>query len=108
MRGPIALVGGNEWKPPAAPLDSWLLERSGANIVTIVPTASRQHPEMAVETAAKYFSEMGADVDGLMVLNREDADDESQAKTVSNSKFIYIAGGDPGFLAQSLRDTKVW
>lgn len=109
MRGPIALVGGSEWKAPAVPLDSWLLSRSESNVVTIVPTATaRGRPDLAVETAANYFAEMGAKVDGRMVLTREDADDESQVEAVEGSRFIYLAGGDPGYLAKTLRDTGIW
>lgn len=109
MRGPIALVGGNEWREPAASLDSFLLERSGTNLVTILPTATaKSRPDLAVETAARYFSAMGAEVEGVMVLSREDAENESAAKEIESARFMYLAGGDPGYLAETLRDTAVW
>ena len=62
MRGTLALVGGAEWGPPAAPLDAWLLERSGSSVVTVLPTAAKDHPEMAVATAARYFRSLGGEV----------------------------------------------
>jgi len=70
VRGTLALVGGAEWHPPAAPLDAWLLERSGSSVVTVLPTAAKDHPDMAVATAARYFRSLGGEVRAAPVLTR--------------------------------------
>src|SRR2546429_4153507 len=75
VRGTLALVGGAEWQPPAAPLDAWLLERSGSSVVTVLPTAATDHPEMAVATAARYFRSLGGEVRAAAVASRDDAED---------------------------------
>lgn len=110
MRGPIALVGGAEWHPPARPLDEWLLERSGSNKVTILPTAAvpEGRPELAVEFARKYFEGLGAEVEGVMITDRSEALDQRLVEPLASARFIYIAGGEPGYLAGALRDTAAW
>lgn len=107
--GPIALVGGAEWRPPARPLDEWLLDQSGSGSVTILPTAAaNERPEKAVEFARGYFEEMGAEVQPAMILQREQAEDPSEAERLRSSSFIYIAGGDPRHLAKVMRGTAAW
>lgn len=104
----MALVGGAEWHPPAAPLDAWLLERSGSSVVTVLPTASREHPDMAVATAARYFRILGAEVEAAPVLTRSDAEDPSWQDRLASVRFLYIAGGDPRHLHSVLEGTPAW
>ena len=108
MRGPVALVGGAEFLPPAAPLDAWLLERSGSPAVTVLPTAAREHPEMAVATARRHFRSLGGDVDAAMILTRRDAEDPGSRARLAGARFLYLAGGDPRYLLSVLRGTPAW
>lgn len=109
MSGPIALVGGAEWHPPARALDEWLIDRSGTKTVTILPTAAaKERPEKAVEFARRYFESLGAQVEGAMILDRVDAEDKRKIEQLASSTFTYIAGGDPRHLARVLRDTSAW
>lgn len=109
MTGVIALVGGAEWNPPARPLDEWLLQRSGSGVVTILPTAAaKERPEKAVEFARSYFESFGAEVEAVMILEREQAEDQKYADELAAAPFIYIAGGDPRYLAEVLRQTPAW
>ncbi|MGH2720668.1 MAG: Type 1 glutamine amidotransferase-like domain-containing protein [Actinomycetota bacterium] len=108
-RGPVALVGGNEFTQPARPLDAWLLERSGGDEVLVVPTAAaRHHPEMAVETAAWHFGKVGGRVEGVMVLDRAAASDPRQVDRLAAARFVYLPGGDPPVVADVLRGTPAW
>ncbi|HEU5003922.1 MAG TPA: Type 1 glutamine amidotransferase-like domain-containing protein [Actinomycetota bacterium] len=106
--GPIALVGGAEWTPPARGLDAWLLERSGGGQVTVVPTAAKDHPDMAVATARRHFAALGGAVQAAMVVTRSDAEDPAAAGLFTAARFIYLSGGDPGYLAETLRGTAAW
>ena len=108
MSGPIALVGGAEWTAPATPLDAWLLERSGSPVVTVVPTAARQHPDRALASAERYFRPLGGRVEAAPVLTRADAERESVRPGLASASFIYLAGGDPRYLASVLRETPAW
>jgi cyanophycinase len=108
VRGTLALVGGAEWRPPAAPLDAWLLERSGSSVVTVLPTAAKDHPEMAVATAARYFHSLGGEVRAAPVLTRADAEDSQWRDRLASARFLYIAGGDPRHLHSVLTGTPAW
>lgn len=108
-RGPVALVGGNEFTQPARPLDARLLERSGGDEVLVVPTAAaRHHPEMAVETAAWHFGKIGGRVEGVMILDRAAASDPRLVDRLAAARFVYLSGGDPPVVADVLRGTPAW
>jgi cyanophycinase len=51
---------------------------------------------------------LGVEAVILSVNDRADADNEAVAQQVSGAGLIYLSGGNPGFLADTLRDTAVW
>lgn len=109
MSGPVALVGGGEFLPPARDLDAWLLERSGSRTVTVIPTAAAfQRPELAVATAARHFETLGAAVEELMILDRDSALEPSAGERLAGSALIYLTGGDPRHLAAVMLETPAW
>ena len=106
--GPLALVGGGEWSK-GCDFDRELWEASGRADVTVLPTAAAyEHPQRAVETAAAWFAQFGANVRPAMVLSRADALDDEHAKSVAGARFIYLSGGSPMHLRSVLKDTPVW
>jgi cyanophycinase len=108
MSGTLALVGGAEWREGCS-FDARLLDASGDRAVTVLPTAAAyEKPEHAVEWATQWFERLGADVRGLMVLGRRDADDEANAQAVRESSFLYLSGGSPMHLRSVLKDSVVW
>lgn len=108
MSGPLALVGGMEWRDGCT-FDRTLLDASGGDEVLVLPTAAAyEHPERAVAFAEQWFASFGGRVRGLMVLTRPDAEDEENAKVVRDSRFIYLGGGSPLHLRSVLKDSAVW
>ena len=106
--GTLALSGGGEWQP-GADYDADLLESSGVKEVLILPTAAAyEHPERAVATAERWFSSLGAQARGLMVLRHADANDESNAAVVREAGFIYLSGGSPLHLLSVLKGSAVF
>ena len=106
--GLLALVGGAEWRDGCS-FDADLLEASGGKEVLVLPTAAAyEHPERAVETATGWFAGLGAEVRGLMVLRRADAEDEANAAAVREAGFVYLGGGSPLHLRSVLKDSLVW
>ncbi|MDQ6909509.1 MAG: Type 1 glutamine amidotransferase-like domain-containing protein [Actinomycetota bacterium] len=106
--GPLALVGGCEWRAGCT-FDAALLAESGGSEVLVLPTAAAyEHAERKVTEAAAHFAGLGATVRGLMVLHRHEAEDESIADIVSKSSFIYLSGGSPMHLRSVLKDSALW
>jgi cyanophycinase len=106
--GPLALVGGDEWRP-GCDFDAELLAASGGTDVLVLPTAAAyEHPEKAVAGAQEWFTGFGGRVRGLMVLGRSDAEDEANAAAVRASRFTYLGGGSPMHLLSVLKSSLVW
>ncbi|MCL4448457.1 MAG: Type 1 glutamine amidotransferase-like domain-containing protein [Actinobacteria bacterium] len=105
--GYVALVGGSEWQAGNS-FDSYLLDIGGSKI-TILPTAAAyEDPGRAVLNAKNYFSGLGAKAEGLMVLNRRDAQNSEYADIVRKSTFLYLSGGSALHLRSVLKDSLLW
>jgi cyanophycinase len=107
--GTLALVGGAEWREGCRKFDAALLEAAGTDEVLVLPTAAAfENPGKAVETARRYFEDLGARVSGLMVLGRTEAEDPTNAAVVRSSRFVYIGGGSPMHLRSVLKGSRLW
>lgn len=107
--GTLALIGGGEWREGCRKFDAALLEAAGCDEVLVLPTAAAfENPRRAVETASRYFEDLGAGVSGLMVLGRSEAEDETNAAIVRGSRFVYIGGGSPMHLRSVLKGSRLW
>lgn len=108
MPGPLALVGGAEWRA-GCDFDRDLLAQSGGREVLVLPTAAAyEHPDRALEEAGRWFDELGATVRPLRVLTRRDAVDEANVAPIEDAAFIYLSGGSPMHLRSVLKDSPVW
>jgi len=109
VAGLLLLNGGDEFRPGNEPQDRELLAAAGPGPAYVVPTAARrQRPEMAVATARGWFAGLGLDVHELPVYTRSDAGSDELAARAAGAGLIYLTGGDPGLLAQTLRGSRVW
>ena len=107
--GPLALVGGDEFRPGNEATDRRLVAAARGGPAFVVPTAAaRQHPAAAVATARQWFAGLGLDIVELPVLKRGDALSDSLAARAAEGRFFYLTGGDPGLVIDVLRDTPVW
>ncbi len=106
--GTLALVGGAEWREGCT-FDRELLAASGGTEVLVLPTAAAyERPERLVVAAGEWFDSMGAQVEGLMVLTRADAQDSGAAELVRRAGFIYLSGGSSLHLRSVLKGSKVF
>jgi cyanophycinase len=109
MSGLLLLNGGDEFRPGNEPQDRELVGAAGLGPAYVVPTAARrQRPEMAVATARSWFERLGVALEELPVYTRSDAGSAELAARASAAGLLYLTGGDPGLLAQTLRGTRVW
>lgn len=111
VTGPLALVGGDEFKPGNEDQDARLVaavaQRPGPAFV--VPTAAaRGGPAQAVANATRWFAGLGLQLEELHVLTRTHANSEAVAEQAATGAFFYLVGGDPGHTASTLRETAVW
>ena len=108
MTGPLALVGGAEWRD-GCDFDAELLAASGGQEVVLLPTAAAfENPEKCVEHATEWFGRLGGRVKALPVLQRGDALDPSNADAVRAARFVYLSGGSPLHLRSVLKETPLW
>ena len=109
MSGLLCLVGGDEFKPGNEQQDRLLVAAAGGGPAYVLPTAgARSRPDLAVKTAQGWFSTLGLRIEELSVLKRGDANSRELAETAAGGRLFYLAGGDPGYLARTLKETRVW
>ena len=109
--GPIALVGSGEFLPVMRPVDAELLEGRPRRAV-ILPTAAAPEGEERlaywISLGTAHYRAMDVEPVPLRVLTREDADDPELAMQVDGAGLVYLSGGNPAYLVETLRDTLVW
>ena len=111
--GTLALVGSGEFLPPIEPLDRALLERvQGTPRVVVLPTASAPDgpgvPERWASMGVAHFTRLGASVESVALLTREEAQSSALASRVAEANFVYFSGGKPRYLVETLRETACW
>lgn len=111
MRGWLGLGGGDEFGQRCERADRALLDAIGGPVhVAIVPTAQADggsNPERAGNTGVRYFEQLGASAENVLITDRVRAADQQLIQRLTKANLIYILGGNPGYLLQTLRNTAV-
>ena len=115
MEGSIALVGSGEYLPVMADFESSLIKDGQSNdkqpVYVQIPTAagreSRDRLQYWQELGRKQADLLGVEQVFLPIFDREAAMNPDYANQVSESALIYMSGGDPHYLANTLRGTPV-
>jgi cyanophycinase len=108
--GPIALVGSGEFLPVMEPVDAALLDGRPSRVVFLPTAAAPEGPERVdywLRLGTEHYRRLGAEPVPLRVLDRDDADDPANAAVVAGAGLVYLSGGNPGYLADTLRGTAV-
>ncbi len=112
--GTLALVGSGEYLPPIEPLDRWLMARlDGPPRVVCLPTAAGTEGDDRIrywcDLGVNHFTALGAaQVEALWVIDRPSALDRALADRVGAANFVYLSGGKPSYLHNTLVGTPVW
>jgi len=112
--GALALVGSGEYLPAMDETDRFLLDSLGGPAlarVVVIPTASALEPGMPERWNAMgvaHFRALGAQVTPVMLLNRDDAQDERVLADLLGADLYYFSGGNPEHLIETLRGTPAW
>lgn len=111
MPGPLALLGSGEFLPSMEDLDRMLLDGRPRRVVHL-PTAAGREGEQRLafwrDLAARHFANLDAEIVTLDVLDRAHADRHEFVEPVEHAGMIFLSGGDPHHLAESLRETALW
>ena len=111
--GFILLEGGSEFGGQMAEPDLRAIQLAGgveARIIIIPAAAAPDNNHLrAGNNGVHWFESLGAqNVSSLPLTNRDTADDQTVVEALLQSKLIYLLGGFPRHLGQSLKGSHAW
>lgn len=109
----LALVGAGEYLPAVAPLDNFLMSHLPDPVrVVCLPTAAgtegAERIRYWMQAGVNHFRELGATATAVPIIDAATANDPDHADTIRQANFIYLSGGKPGHLQQSLQGSLAW
>ncbi|MDE2844866.1 MAG: Type 1 glutamine amidotransferase-like domain-containing protein [Chloroflexota bacterium] len=109
MAAPIALVGGDEFRRYCGEMDQEIMAATGKNSarVVVLPTAAVNGPVKAAHDGVTHFSALGGNGQPLMILDREQANDDEMVQRLAGADVIYFTGGNPNHLLETLQDSRL-
>ena len=109
--GPVALVGSGEFLEVMVPVDAELLAGRPQRAVFLPTASAEEGPQRVrywIDLATAHYASMGVEPGPLEVLDREEAERPELASKVAGAGLVYLSGGNPGYLANTLAGTAVW
>ncbi len=113
MPGIILLEGGAEFGGRMSVPDRRAIELAGGldAPLCVIPAAAAldNNHARAGQNALRWFSSLGArQVSVLPLIDRTSADDPQIAAALEASRLVYMLGGFPGYLAETLKGSVSW
>jgi cyanophycinase-like exopeptidase len=109
--GPVALVGSGEYLPVMEDIERRLIAGRPPRFVQLATAAAPEGPA----SLGRWHALGRASAERLRVtqvvvpvVDRISADDPELAGLVTGAGLVYLSGGNPPFLASTLRGTRVW
>ena len=109
--GPIALVGSGEYLPVMADIEGALIAGRAPRYVQLATAAAPEGDESLARwhrLGREQAERLGVEQVIVDVRDRADADDPAHAAAIEGAGLVYLSGGNPAYLAETLRDTAVW
>jgi len=111
--GYLLLEGGAEFRGQMREPDLKAIALAGGfdAPIRIIPTAAApdNNHQRAGNNAINWFQRLGAkDVQSVPLISKIRADDAKLAQTLREAKLIYMLGGFPHYLGQTLKDSLAW
>jgi cyanophycinase len=109
----IALVGSGEYLPAMEPVDRELISRlkDPPRVVCLPTAAGNEGPERIAywsRLGVEHFTRLKANVETVPVIDRASANDAVLAKTIAGANFVYLSGGKPVYLYETLEGSLAW
>lgn len=116
MNGSLALVGSGEYLPSMASFEKSLIDDGVKNgkqpLYVQIPTAAGRESEDRLEywkrLGASQAQALGVQSHFIPIYTREDAFNPAYVDLIRGSALMYMSGGDPHHLAETLIDTPAW
>src|SRR5260370_23603074 len=109
--GPLALVGSGEYLPVMTQTERLLLQGRPPRYVQL-PTAAAPEGEQSLrhwlDLGAAQAERLGVEQVPVVARDRDEADWPELAALIPGAGLIDLSGGNPLYLAQTLRGTRVW
>jgi cyanophycinase len=109
--GPVALVGSGEYLPVMHEVEADLIAGRPPRYVQLATAAAPEGQHSLArwhELGRSAAERLGVEQVVVPVVDRVSADDHGLASLVDGAGLIYLSGGNPKFLAETLRGTLVW
>jgi cyanophycinase len=109
----LALVGSGEYLPAMEPVDRYLIgQLSRPPRVVCLPTAAGREGSERIAYWARlgveHFTRLEARVESLPVIDQESANDALLADAIAAANFVYLSGGKPDYLYNTLAGSLAW
>jgi cyanophycinase len=109
----LGLVGSGEYLVPMQPVDEILIRRLNEEPkVVCLPTAadseSKERIEYWMDLGLAHFQRLGANVEAIPIIDREGAGNAKWVEVIGKANFVYLSGGKPEYLLETLKDTPAW
>jgi cyanophycinase len=110
--GALLLAGSGEFRPPMVSVDTELLRHTPGTppSVAIVPTAAGQEMSVSswIRDGVAHFTALGCEAYGVRAIDRAGVEDPANVAAIGAADLVYLSGGSPGYLVETLRDSVVW
>ncbi|HVL90080.1 MAG TPA: Type 1 glutamine amidotransferase-like domain-containing protein [Actinomycetota bacterium] len=110
----VGLLGSGEYLPWAAEVDRWLLDRAsvGDGSVALLATAAAPEGDAMFDKwsnmGLEHYRTMGVPAKVVPLKTREDASREAILSGIDTASLVFFSGGNPAYLASTLRETPFW
>ena len=108
---PVALVGSGEYLPVMTEIERALIAGRAPRYVQLATAAAPEGDDSLARwhrLGHEQAERLGVEQVVVDVRTREDAESKHWADAIKGAGLIYLSGGNPAFLAETLRGTAVW
>lgn len=110
--GALLLAGSGEFRPSMLSVDAEVLRHTpGAPAkVAILPTAAGLEISVSswIRDGVAHFTALGCEAYGVRATDRSGVEDPLHVAAIEAADLIYLSGGSPGYLVETLRGSAVW
>lgn len=109
----LALLGSGEYLTAVDGIDQYLISRlpEPARVVCL-PTAAGLEGDQVIDSwmskGIQHFNRLGTAVSGVRIHDKASAHDLRWVEMIQQANFVYLSGGNPGYLADVLEDSPAW